>query len=71
MTSDDTLKQQEREPQLLTAKDAARSLAISPRTVWTLTNTGELPCVRFRRSVRYTEAAINTFILNRTHGGAN
>lgn len=40
-------------PLLLTAPAAARALAISPRTLWALTQRGELPVVRIGRSVKY------------------
>lgn len=39
---------------LLTVRDAARALAVSPRTIWTLTDRGLLPCIRINRSVRYS-----------------
>ena len=42
------------EPLLLTALKAAKLLAISPRTLWTLTDSGVVPCVRLGRSVRYS-----------------
>lgn len=38
---------------LLKPEQAARTLAISPRKLWTMTNCGEIPCVRIGRSVRY------------------
>jgi len=38
---------------LLTARDAAKFLAISPRKLWQLTNCGDIPCVRIGRAVRY------------------
>jgi predicted DNA-binding transcriptional regulator AlpA len=39
---------------LLRNRDAARSLAISERLLWSLTARGEIPCVRIsRRCVRY------------------
>jgi excisionase family DNA binding protein len=38
---------------LLTAPQAARTLAISPRTLWSLTQRGEVPVVRIGRAVRY------------------
>ncbi|MGH7129568.1 MAG: helix-turn-helix domain-containing protein [Planctomycetaceae bacterium] len=41
------------EPLLLTAREAARALAISPRTLWTVTNRGEIRPVRIGRAVRY------------------
>lgn len=40
-------------PLLLTASDAAGRLSISPRTLWTLTDRGEMPVVRIGRAVRY------------------
>lgn len=47
---------------LMTARDAQRYLAISPRKLWELTNCGELQCVRIGRSVRYTLDDLETFI---------
>ena len=41
------------QPLLVTAREAARALSISERTLWTLTQRGEIPCVRFGRLVRY------------------
>ena len=42
-------------PQTLLLKpvDAAATLSISPRTLWALTDRGEIPCIRFGRAVRY------------------
>ena len=40
--------------QLLKPADAAQLLAISERTLWTLTKEGKIPCVRLGRSVRYS-----------------
>ena len=40
-------------PLLLKPREAAMALAVSPRKLWELTNTGELPCVRIGRAVRY------------------
>jgi len=48
---------------LLTAPEAARALAVSPRTLWTLTQTGEIPAVRIGpRSVRYAVADLEAAI---------
>lgn len=41
------------EPLLLTPAEAAKLLAISPRKLWTMTDLGEVPCVRLGHSVRY------------------
>ena len=38
---------------LLTARDAARALAVSDRKLWSLKASGEIPCVRVGRAVRY------------------
>ena len=38
---------------LLTPQQAADDLAISPRKLWTMTASGEIPCVRIGRCVRY------------------
>jgi excisionase family DNA binding protein len=38
---------------LLNSKEAAQALSISPRTLWTLTKTGQIAYVQSGRSVRY------------------
>lgn len=55
---------------LLTARDAAAVLAISPRTLWAMTASGELPCVRIGRSVRYTPRDLADYIERQREGGA-
>jgi excisionase family DNA binding protein len=47
---------------LLTADEAAFALAISPRTLWTLTNAGQIPCVHLGRCVRYAPDALQDWI---------
>jgi excisionase family DNA binding protein len=47
---------------LLTARQAADRLAISERTLWELTNRGDLPCVRLGRSVRYDPADLEAWV---------
>jgi excisionase family DNA binding protein len=47
---------------LLTARDAAKALAISERTLWTLTNRGDVPVVRLGRSVRYDPDDLRAFV---------
>jgi excisionase family DNA binding protein len=49
-------------PLLLTAREAARLLSISPRTLWTLTNRGELPAVRIGRAIRYDPVDLRHWI---------
>ena len=47
---------------LLTPKEAAATLGISPRKLWALTASGDVPCVRIGRSVRYDVADLADFI---------
>jgi excisionase family DNA binding protein len=47
------MEQQTIAPLLLSPRDAARSLAISPRKLWDLTKRGEIPKVPCGRLVRY------------------
>jgi excisionase family DNA binding protein len=58
------------EPKLLTARDAAKALAVCEKTLWTLTNQGELPVVRIGRSVRYDPRDLSAWITrNKSMGG--
>jgi excisionase family DNA binding protein len=50
---------------LLTAPEAAKALAISPRTLWSLTQRGDIPCVRIGRSVRYDLEDLRAWIASR------
>ena len=50
---------------LLTAREAADVLRISERTLWTLTQEGELPSVRVGRSVRYDQGDLAEWITSR------
>jgi excisionase family DNA binding protein len=47
---------------LLTAKDVARVLKISPALVYRLVSDGQLKAVKFNRSVRIPEEALSAFI---------
>lgn len=47
---------------LLTARQAAQFLAIGLRTLWTLTNSREIPHLRIKRSVRYDPADLTRWI---------
>jgi predicted DNA-binding transcriptional regulator AlpA len=54
---------------LLSARDTARALSISERTLFSLTQTGALPCVRVgTRAVRYSMQDIERFIEERRQG---
>jgi excisionase family DNA binding protein len=46
---------------LLDPRRAAQALSISPRTLWTWTQRGDLRCVRCGRLVRYRVADLERF----------
>jgi excisionase family DNA binding protein len=50
------------EPLLLRPIEAARALGIGARSLWRLTDAGEVPCVRIGRSVRYAPADLQAYI---------
>jgi excisionase family DNA binding protein len=47
---------------LLSTKEAAVFLAISPRKLWELTNCGEIPHLRIGRAVRYVPEDLETWV---------
>jgi excisionase family DNA binding protein len=47
---------------LLKGPEAALALAVSPRTLWSLTKSGSIPCVRIGRAVRYSKADLEAWI---------
>jgi excisionase family DNA binding protein len=47
---------------LVTAKEAAKMLSISARSLWTMTNMGTIPSIRIGRSVRYSVEDLLAFI---------
>ena len=62
-TSDVT--HQANEPLLLRPSEAARMLAISPRKLWELTNTREVPSVRIGRCLRYPREGLGSWVASR------
>lgn len=54
---------------LVSAAEAARLLSISPRTLWSMTTSGELPCVRVRRRVLYAVADLREYVDAKKEGG--
>lgn len=56
-------------PLLWDAAEAAKRLSISPRTLWGLTKEGTIPAVRIGRLVRYSPAALETWIANQKGTG--
>lgn len=49
-------------PKLLTARDAAKALAVCEKTLWNLTERGEISAVRIGRSVRYDPADLTRWV---------
>ena len=47
---------------LLTEREAAKVLSVSPRTLWGLRAAGEIPCIRLGRAVRYDPADLAAWI---------
>ena len=54
---------------LLTCREAADWLRISTRTLWSLTDSGEIPSVHIRRSVRYRMQDLVAYVERSTKGG--
>jgi excisionase family DNA binding protein len=50
---------------LLTPREAAASLRISARLLWTLTKSGEISCIRIGKAVRYSPADLQLWITER------
>jgi excisionase family DNA binding protein len=51
------------QPLLLRTRDAAALLAVSQRTLWTMTRDGEIPVVRVRRTVRYLVSDLTAWVM--------
>jgi len=47
---------------LITPGEAALALSVSPRKLWSLTNAGQIPCVRLGRCMRYSPADLQDWI---------
>lgn len=54
---------------LLPPGEAAQTLSISPRTLWSLTKAGEIPCLKIGRSVRYDPVDLRNWIDARKSAG--
>jgi excisionase family DNA binding protein len=55
---------------LLTPQQAAEALAISPRKLWGMTASGEIPHVRLGRCVRYRPESLVAYLASREKRGA-
>jgi excisionase family DNA binding protein len=49
---------------LLSAREAAKAMSISERTLWTLTKEGKIPCVRIKKRVLYNLRELERWIEN-------
>ena len=59
-------------PILWTAREAAKALNVSERTLWTLTQTGKIPAVRIgKRGIRYDPHDIQAWIKRAKHQPKN
>jgi excisionase family DNA binding protein len=47
---------------LLDPREAAKLLSVSPRTLWSLTHSGQIKSVRIGRLVRYSIETLRQFI---------
>ncbi len=54
---------------LLTPREAAAALAVSERTLWSLTDRGEIPRVPIGKCVRYDVEDLRAYIARRKSGG--
>ncbi len=54
---------------LLNPREAAAALAISPRKLWDMTASGEIPHIRLGRSVRYPLDDLRCWIDRQKKGG--
>ena len=54
---------------LLTPQQAAEALAISPRKLWAMTASGEIPYIRLGRCVRYPVDDLRAYIDAHKKGG--
>lgn len=54
---------------LVDAEAASQSLSISPRLLWTLTKSGEIPSLRLGRRVLYPRKALEKWVEQRIQSG--
>ena len=53
------------QPILLSPKEAAMRLRISERTLWTITDRGEIQCIRIGASKRYPITELERFVASK------
>lgn len=57
-------------PLLVGASEAARLLAISPRTLWAMTKAGRVPCARIGGRVLYRPSSLAAYAAAQEQGGS-
>jgi excisionase family DNA binding protein len=55
---------------LMPVPEAAKILAVSPATAWSLVSRGEIESVKIGKSRRISTEALSAFIAEHSHGGA-
>lgn len=58
-------------PMLISATKAADLLGISPRHLWALTKSGEVPCNKVGRRVMYSPALLQAWVNSSATKGGN
>lgn len=56
---------------LLTPREAAAALSLSERTLWTLTQAGDVPSLKIGRSVRYDVNELRAWIARKQENSEN
>ena len=55
---------------LLSVREAATAMGICEKTLWTLTQTGEIPVIRIGRAVRYPVDGLREWIQKKSEDSA-
>ena len=61
----------EGEPMLISATQAAKTLGISPRSLWTLTRAGTIPFIQLGRRVMYSPSSLQDWVARNTVVGGD
>ena len=56
-------------PLLINATQAAKTLGISPRSLWTLTQAGTIPFIQLGRRVMYSPSSLQDWVARNTFVG--
>ena len=58
-------------PLLISAAQAAKTLGISPRSLWTQTQSGTIPFIQLGRRVMYSPSSLQDWVTKNTFVGGN